>query len=136
MGDRSLYDENEPLNNDGILNVNYEGGITAIEEFYDAVEKLNNYLEDGLGGITSSALDMARVGEYLVPANRNLASGWYEASNFCKKLDAKLQGILKSLVIEMERYVARMKSTEYAAQNAVNEANKVTNNLLDELNGI
>lgn len=118
------------------LNVAYEGGDTAIEEFYNAVRNLNTHGYDGSGGISFAGDCMRRIGDELAPANRNLANGWYEADSFCKKLDTKLQGILETLIAEMVRYAENIKSTEYAAQNAVNEANKVTNNLLDELNGI
>ena len=125
--------DNDTISNRVVVK-EYQGKDSAIIQFFEVVQRLNNNHHDRIGSITVAAGDFQFVSEYLESANGILAGGWSEVASLCSKIDKKLQDILESLIVEMNRYAELANSGELEAIDSVNNSNTVTNSLLDELN--
>ena len=123
-------------NHTGVFVKKYNGGDSAIAEFYDAVMWLNNNAGDESGGLILAGSNFNDIGSELSSANSRLASGWYQAGDLIKQIDNKLQLLLSNLILEMNRYAENVDSEEQKAISAVENSNNTTNDILNELNGI
>ena len=112
------------------------GGDSAISMFFDAVKELNNNHNENSGVIRQAGDRFRWVSESLASVNSRLSASWAETASLCYKLDEKVQQIIATLIVEMNRYAELVNAGELEEVQAVNETNTVTNSLLDELNGI
>lgn len=107
-----------------------------------SVEQLKNALEllifdtstskdgMGLGDATQAA---KQISESFVGVNSSLCNGWKTAADFFDRIQAGVGDICYELYNEMNNYVEETKQIEQQARIAVEEANEVAKQILNEL---
>lgn len=114
----------------------YNGNDSAIKKLFEIIQGLNNQAHDRAGDISFAGFYLHDVADVLAQANATIGAGWDQVADFLDKLDKKLQETLASLIVEMNKYAAKVDSGELEAGKAVQDSNKVLNGLLDELNSL
>lgn len=102
---------------------------TSMQELRNAIEILCGISDNMNCGTGAAHL----VRTYLGSTNQTLAEGWQKAHNLCYDLAEKTSNIIKTIRYDVEAYIDAVESGELALINAVNKANEIAEQILNEL---